>query len=212
MPIQDHVAKVPRKRSETRPRILRAARELFDEKGVDRVSVEAIAERAGYTRGAFYSNFASIDALLLALYEEHTADLTMTLRASTLEVSPDRSKSFEEAVAHIVSAMPFDLEWFRIRCGLAARASREPDLALRQIEREEAFREALTPGLLHVVAAYRRELTVDADSFARALIAAHDGALANSFTDAEPRGIRVLLCTAVAFGLTRPAESRSQTL
>lgn len=204
----DRNVRVPRKRSETRPRILASARQLMTERGLDRVSVEAIAEHAGYTRGAFYSNFASMDALLLALYEQHSTDLITQLRSSTDEASkPAAFEGIEAAIEHVVSALPFDVQWFRIRTSLAAQAARDAELSLLHLERESAFREQLTPNLVDVVTAFGRELIVDPDTFTRALIAAHDGALANSFADSEPRGIRVLVCTAVVLGLTRPVAS-----
>lgn len=199
------VVRVPRKRSETRPRILASARQLITERGLDRVSVEAIAEHAGYTRGAFYSNFASMDVLLLALYEQHSAELISQLRSSTGEAAkPAAFESVEAAIEHVVSALPFDVQWFRIRTSLAAQADRDPKLSLLHLERESAFCEQLTPNLVDLVTAFDRELTVDPDTFTRALIAAHDGALANSFIDSEPQGIRVIACTAIVLGLTRP--------
>jgi AcrR family transcriptional regulator len=44
-----------------------AAAEVFAEVGLEGASVEAICERAGFTRGAFYSNFESKDELFLDL-------------------------------------------------------------------------------------------------------------------------------------------------
>ncbi|HRW17458.1 MAG TPA: helix-turn-helix domain-containing protein [Dermatophilaceae bacterium] len=58
-----------RKRTETRSRLLSAAMEVFSERGIMASSVEQICERAGYTRGAFYSNFESKDELCIALLE-----------------------------------------------------------------------------------------------------------------------------------------------
>nr|WP_202888559.1 TetR/AcrR family transcriptional regulator [Kribbella solani] len=52
--------------------MLAAAAELFAERGVHGASVEQIAERAGYTRGAFYGNFAGKPELVAALLDERT--------------------------------------------------------------------------------------------------------------------------------------------
>ena len=41
----------------TRRRLIVAAERLFVRKGFDDASVEEISETAGYSRGAFYSNF-----------------------------------------------------------------------------------------------------------------------------------------------------------
>lgn len=58
---------VTRRRENTRARLLEAAAQVFAEVGLEGASVEAICEAAGFTRGAFYSNFDSKDELFLAL-------------------------------------------------------------------------------------------------------------------------------------------------
>ncbi len=49
--------RVTKRRAETRGRLMGAATTLFAEKGFGQVGIEQICEAAGYTRGAFYSNF-----------------------------------------------------------------------------------------------------------------------------------------------------------
>ena len=49
----------------TQQRLLDAAQKVFAKKGLDGASVEDIAAAAGYTRGAFYSNFASKNDLFI---------------------------------------------------------------------------------------------------------------------------------------------------
>ncbi|MEI2765216.1 MAG: TetR/AcrR family transcriptional regulator [Dermatophilaceae bacterium] len=58
-----------RKRTQTRLKLLTAAAEVYVERGILGSSVEQICERAGFTRGAFYSNFESREALCLELLE-----------------------------------------------------------------------------------------------------------------------------------------------
>lgn len=57
------------RRSATRERLMQAAMDAFAEHGVLGASVEEICERAGFTRGAFYSNFESKDELCIALLQ-----------------------------------------------------------------------------------------------------------------------------------------------
>jgi AcrR family transcriptional regulator len=58
---------------QTRQRLLDAAQRLFARKGLDKTSVEDIAEAAGYTRGAFYSNFKTKGDLFIELLRrDHT--------------------------------------------------------------------------------------------------------------------------------------------
>jgi AcrR family transcriptional regulator len=60
-------------RDETRQRIFAAAAGVFAESGVAAASIEQIAAAAGFTRGAFYSNFMSKDELAAAMLDDHLA-------------------------------------------------------------------------------------------------------------------------------------------
>jgi len=58
-------------RDDTREKLFEAAARVFEEEGIGAASVEAIAAAAGFTRGAFYSNFASKEELIIAMLEDH---------------------------------------------------------------------------------------------------------------------------------------------
>ena len=58
-------------RDDTREKLFEAAARVFEERGIGAASIETIAAAAGFTRGAFYSNFASKDDLIVAMLEDH---------------------------------------------------------------------------------------------------------------------------------------------
>src|SRR3978361_2218400 len=58
-------------RDATCEKLFEAAARVFEEQGIGGASVEAIAAAAGFTRGAFYSNFKSKDELIIAMLENH---------------------------------------------------------------------------------------------------------------------------------------------
>jgi AcrR family transcriptional regulator len=58
-------------REETRRRLFVAAGATFAEQGVAGASIDQITAAAGFSRGAFYSNFASKDELAMAMLEDH---------------------------------------------------------------------------------------------------------------------------------------------
>src|SRR5579871_2636985 len=58
-------------RDDTRDKLFEAAARVFEEQGIGGASIEAIAAAAGFTRGAFYSNFGSKDELIIAMLEDH---------------------------------------------------------------------------------------------------------------------------------------------
>src|ERR1700744_4748983 len=60
-------------RDETCDKLFEAAARVFEEQGIGGASIEAIVAAAGFTRGAFYSNFKSKDELIIAMIEDHVA-------------------------------------------------------------------------------------------------------------------------------------------
>ncbi len=66
-------------RAGTRAHILAAAAELAKEKGAAHISIEAIAERAGLSKGGLLYHFPRKDALIQALVEQHMAEIDAVL-------------------------------------------------------------------------------------------------------------------------------------
>ncbi|VWL86960.1 TetR/AcrR family transcriptional regulator [Burkholderia lata] len=64
---------------DTRERLLQAARTIFAERGYAAASIERIAVEAGYTRGAFYSNFHDKTVVLLELLKRDHEDVEREL-------------------------------------------------------------------------------------------------------------------------------------
>src|SRR5260370_5864756 len=60
-------------RDDTREKLFEAAARIFEEQGIGGASIEAIAAAAGFTRGAFYSNFKSKDELIIAMLADDVA-------------------------------------------------------------------------------------------------------------------------------------------
>jgi AcrR family transcriptional regulator len=58
------------KKPETRRRLLEAAAQVFIRRGFQGASVEEICAEAGFTRGAFYSNFESKEEMFVELLQE----------------------------------------------------------------------------------------------------------------------------------------------
>ncbi len=80
------VVTTTRRREATRQKLLDAAAQVFAEVGLDAASVEAICERAGFTRGAFYSNFETKDELFLELAGNVARERVEAVRSRVLEL------------------------------------------------------------------------------------------------------------------------------
>jgi TetR/AcrR family transcriptional regulator, transcriptional repressor of aconitase len=84
--IQECIVLKPRKRltreeskQVTHMRLIEAAEWLFIRKSFDDVSVDEISETAGYSRGAFYSNFEDKEQVFLALMDRRRREVLKTL-------------------------------------------------------------------------------------------------------------------------------------
>src|ERR1700733_11437722 len=58
-------------RDTTCDKLFEAAARVFEDQGIGGASIEAITAAAGFSRGAFYSNFDSKDELIIAMMEDH---------------------------------------------------------------------------------------------------------------------------------------------
>jgi AcrR family transcriptional regulator len=67
-------------RDQTRQRLLESAAVIIAKKGLAASSVEDVAAHAGYTRGAFYSNFKSKNDLFIELLKLDHADIQQGLQ------------------------------------------------------------------------------------------------------------------------------------
>src|SRR5437660_12179265 len=83
-------------RQRTRAALIVAAMGVFARDGYAGASVDAIAEQAGYTVGALYSNFATKQELFLAVFEQHCAGELAALR-----VLADQATTAEELLAAV---------------------------------------------------------------------------------------------------------------
>jgi AcrR family transcriptional regulator len=71
----------------TRAALVRAARQLFAQRGYAAVGTEEIVRQAGVTRGALYHHFGGKEDLFLAVFHEVEAELTQRIGAIVMEAA-----------------------------------------------------------------------------------------------------------------------------
>ncbi len=77
-------------RALTRAALLDAAATAFAEHGVEGASIDDIAARAGFSRGAFYSNFDDKTGLLIALCDARLSAFAATELPAILAAPPEQ--------------------------------------------------------------------------------------------------------------------------
>ena len=123
------------KKAETRERLLAAAERLAATKGLARVTLDAVAEAAGVTKGAIYSNFDSKEELLLEAVVRLTPGLDLTADVAEATTVAELLERLAVAVADVARTKPKQAV---LAAELDAMAMRDPKLrrALVDAQRE----------------------------------------------------------------------------
>lgn len=187
MPQANH-STVTRRREATRERILSAAMEVFAEQGFHGASVEDVCERAGFTRGAFYSNFAALDDLVMELYEQHARRLSA--RVETLSSRDDLSpEQILAAVLDVWSESPATQDqWYLLQIEFTLYAIRNKDVGRSWARQQSKVRADLATLVERVAAHHRMRLSVTPQEFVRLAQAIYQGGMSQRLL--EPGSIR----------------------
>ena len=121
-------------RDATCEKLFEAAARLFEEQGIGGASIEAIAAAAGFTRGAFYSNFTSKDELIIAMLEDHVEqsirrNLDLLTRHKSLADFIDALKTMDRSRQDPLGRSP--LLHMEMILYVARAEQRRPELAKR---------------------------------------------------------------------------------
>jgi AcrR family transcriptional regulator len=132
-------------RESTRTRLFTAAARLFQNQGIGDTRIDEIAEAAGFSRGAFYSNFANKDELIIAMLEDH-AERSLSFHHALLAKHHEAQELISALRSSKRSDDPLgDMPLLHIELILfAARAEkRRPDLAKRLRARRRLIAEVV---------------------------------------------------------------------
>lgn len=171
------------RRQRTRARLLDAAFDVFAGQGVRSASVEMIAEAAGFTRGAFYSNFSSKEELFFALMQREMALRLQQLTAGVQQylaplVEPSEAEAggvslddaaVLETVTRILELQSDDRRWWLVQYEFLLLALRDTAIAADFLRYQDAFFRELTDIVVAALDSAGRHFTINADEAVRAI-------------------------------------------
>jgi AcrR family transcriptional regulator len=135
------------RREETREQVIAAAARVFAQRGFHGTSLDAIAEEAGFSRGAVYYNFSDKEELFLELLDRRCAERAQDLRevfAGTPRGDVEAtSRQAQLAAEHALQAMTGDHEWRALYLEFLAHAARDAAFRRRFAKRSAEMRSAL---------------------------------------------------------------------
>ncbi|MCT9081002.1 TetR/AcrR family transcriptional regulator [Streptomyces fulvoviolaceus] len=190
MAVEQTTGRVTRRRVRTRANLLDAAFSVFAAKGFGRVSIEEVCEAAGYSRGAFYSNFDSLDELFFALYRQR-ADLIAEQVADALALDGP-GLDVPAAVDRVTEVLLLDRDWLLVKTDFLVHAAREPEVARTLLEHRARLRQAIADRLARGHTPLRAVLG-DVYGAAHAVVAAYDGVTTQLLLDGDVERARVWL-------------------
>lgn len=162
-----------RRRENTRSRLMDAAAQLFAEEGIDASSVEAICERAGFTRGAFYSNFGSKEELFLALCERsaNTTLAALRERIASLEAHDlDAHTELHNLVQQVLEIAAQDRLDVLLNAEIRTQALRNADFAVAYRALDRGLSESVTHLVSDIAAARGLRLRIPPEAATELLL------------------------------------------
>jgi AcrR family transcriptional regulator len=173
-------APLSRRRAQTRERLLIAARSVFGARGVYGASVEDICEAAGFTRGAFYSNFASKEDLFFALQEHDETSRFQRIHNALEQPPPQGEDMLDELVLQILDSQPVDRQWLLIHTEFELHSLRNAESGRRLSQAWAEFCAQVEGFLQDGLAMAGRRLTVDPADAVAALVAVFESSIKNT--------------------------------
>ncbi|OBJ03953.1 TetR family transcriptional regulator [Mycobacterium alsense] len=173
-----------RRAEHIRQLLLDSAEEVFARKGLTGAALEEIADAAGFTRGAIYSQFGAKETLFLAVLDRQRqrfldgfVDVMMSfhnLDEVDIDELADRWRELSRGTDR--AALGYELTLFLLRNPEARER-----VAAQRLETIHALAEFIKKD----VARLGGVLTIDADTLARVVLAANDGITLGSHLDGQ---------------------------
>lgn len=189
-------------RTQTRERLIETATRLFAEQGYGGTSLRDIAEQAGYSQGAFYSNFSNKEALLLEMLRRHMAAEAAHLER-LIEHGQHGPGQVLDGLEAWASTLDQDINWSMLSIELQLQAQRSEEFAAAYRSVWIQHRDVLGHWIGRLFLEQKRHPPVPAEEIAASLMAlAHGLSLQHAATGCRISGgmIVVLLRGLMAMG------------
>jgi AcrR family transcriptional regulator len=126
----------------TKNLLIEAARDEIVRKGFAQASVRDIADAAGFSQGAFYSNFPDKEAILLELVQRHQSEERAKIEAALSSAGADAAKAMA-AIEKWAATINSDPAFAVLAIELQLQALRSPSFAEGYNELNRKHRRAL---------------------------------------------------------------------
>ncbi len=168
MTIDDVKISRAERQARTRESLIVVAREMFLDDGYAATSLDKVAVRAGFSKGAVYSNFAGKEELCMAVLDSiHEEQIAGVVAAFTQDTDLDGRIEAFAAWAREGLGQP---RWTALEVEFGAIARQSPYVATELVKRHREIREAIAQLVRQVTTEAGLGDVIDADHAATALL------------------------------------------
>ncbi len=196
--IEAHPSEPRRHRAATRERLLDAARHLLAREGLKGVTVAELCSAAGFTRGAFYSNFASMDDVVLAVIDrERDRVLELVRRAAdpATIVGLDPERAAASMLERFALLQPADRELFMLHLEFELRGLRGDLGGDRFVEWWRQVIDGIAEVIEAVIAAMGLRLVIESREAVLILLGTWDAMVLQSLVEERDLDVELLRTT-----------------
>ena len=203
------------RKARTRAELIDAAARVVGRKGYHAATVDDIAAEAGFTKGAFYSNFESKEDVFIELVADRSRNWTIAVARAYegTEPLPQRLKKGGEVLTRMVQEQ---VDWMLLSSEMLSQCVRDPRLRERLASAYEECRQVIARVVERVESEFGVRLPTPSDRVATMIMAMTDGFVYQRLADPDrlpasllAEGINVFLNGLFAVGGTAPVHDNA---
>lgn len=181
------------RRAATQSQLLESGTRLIINKGLGATSVGDICTEAGFSRGAFYSNFADMDHFVERLAHEQWSQILRYVHEATTGIleardttHPLSDSEVEEAISplatQLLAAMPISRDFYLLQSEFANYTARTPEASSTLRTEYEAFTASLCKLLVTGLGAIGRKTLLTPEDLTSLILAAAERSIRDALT------------------------------
>lgn len=161
-----------RRKENTRQRLVRASLGVFVDKGIDAATIDDLVSAAGYTRGAFYSNFSTKLELFGELFADVTEQVVAIIETSVAEMLAELAELDDAGVMLRVfeAIRPHGRQWYLLYSEAVAYSLRNETAREQLTVQRTRLREVIARILEHGMAAKGERSVIPVTDLAQLLV------------------------------------------
>ena len=168
MTVQNQKVSRAERQAQTRESLIAVAREMFLDDGYAATSLDKVAVRAGFSKGAVYSNFAGKEELCMSVLDSiHEEQMDGVVSAFSQDTDLDGRIEAFAAWARDGLGQP---RWTALEVEFGAIARQSPYVATELVKRHREIRAAIASLVRQVMAEAGLSSSIDPDQAATTLL------------------------------------------